>query len=89
MRKNCHNSDAAFNAGNVYNKMENFDAAISMYEKSLEIGPIATDALTNIAIIYYVQKNDCTQASRWALRILKLDPAHKKGNTILQNCQMN
>ena len=89
LSNNPSNADAAFNAGNVYNKLKKYEEAVVMYKRSLELGPPATDALSNIAIIYYKHKNDCTEASRWALRTIKLDPSHKKGNIILKNCQSN
>ena len=80
------NSDAFYNLGNAYLKLQKYNTAIDYYLKSLEIKPKATDAMINIALIYFQHLENCKEGIRWAYKILNEDVSHGRAKTILKRC---
>eukprot|EP00943_MAST-04B_sp_MAST-4B-sp1_P008106 g8106.t1 len=80
------NSDAFYNLGNAYLKLQKYTTAIDYYLKSLEIKPKATDAMLNIAVIYLQNLKNCKESIRWAYKILNEDANHSRAKTILKRC---
>ncbi len=70
-------SSAYFYLGNAYFRNNNFDRAEKYYRKSIKAQPEHADSYNNLAWLYYIKRENLTEAESLAEKAIEFNPGKK------------
>lgn len=73
LKANPNDLDALTNMGNHFYSENEYDSALSYYDKVLSIDPKNSSGTYNKSLVYY-QKKDYTQSIEWSKKAVGIDP---------------